>query len=58
MTDFLVQCAKPVVLARHVDRADAHSLYVLVISLLGTIISLPAVWYFAASAQAAPGLTA
>jgi hypothetical protein len=26
---------------------DAHSLYVLIISLIATVISLPAVWYFA-----------
>jgi hypothetical protein len=25
---------------------DAHSLYVLIVSLLGTVISLPVVWYF------------
>ena len=34
------------------DRADANSLYVL-ISLLGTVISLPVVWYFTETAQAA-----
>jgi len=28
---------------------DAHSLYVLVISLLGTLVSLLAVWHFAAA---------
>jgi hypothetical protein len=37
------------------DNTDAHSLYVLLISLLGTVISLPAVWYFAAHV---PGLGA
>jgi hypothetical protein len=31
---------------------DARSLYVLVISLLATLISLPAVWYFTAAAYA------
>ena len=31
---------------------DAHTLYVLVFSLLGTLISLPAVWYFTAAAYA------
>jgi hypothetical protein len=40
------------------DSTDTHSLYVLVISLLGTLISLPAVWHFAAAASAAPGLVA
>ena len=28
------------------DHTDPHSLYVLIISLLGTVIALPAVWYF------------
>jgi hypothetical protein len=37
---------------------DAHSLYVLIVSLLGTVISLPAVWYFTETAQAASGLVA
>jgi hypothetical protein len=36
------------------DRTDTHSLYVLVVGLLGTVISLPVVWY----AYAAPGLVA
>jgi len=36
------------------DHTDTHSLYVLLISLLGTVISLPPVWYF--TAYAAPGL--
>jgi hypothetical protein len=40
------------------DHTDTHSLYVLVISLLGTLISLSAVWHFAAAASAAPGLVA
>jgi hypothetical protein len=31
---------------------DANSLYVLVYSLAGTVISLPAVWYFTAAAYA------
>ena len=35
---------------------DTHSLYVLVVSLLGTVISLPTVWYFAETAYAASGL--
>jgi hypothetical protein len=30
---------------------DARSLYILVISLLATVISLPAVWYFTAAAS-------
>ena len=29
------------------DNTDGHSLYVLLSSLLITLISLPAVWYFA-----------
>ena len=45
--DKLTECMKPVVLARHLD--DANSLYVLVISLVATLISLPAVWYAASS---------
>ena len=40
------------------DRTDTHSLYVLVVSLLGTVISLPAVWYITDAAYAAPGLVA
>jgi hypothetical protein len=55
-TDKFLQWAKPVVLARHLD--DANSLYVLVASLLATLVSLPAVWYFAAAAYAASGLVA
>ena len=31
---------------------DANSLYVLVYSLAGTVISLPAVWYFTVAAYA------
>jgi hypothetical protein len=38
------------------DNKDGHTLYVLVISLLATVISLPGVWYF--TATAAPGLVA
>ena len=57
-TDKLMQCAVPVVLARHLDNADAHSLYVLIVSLLGTVIALPAVWYVTEAAYAAPGLVA
>jgi uncharacterized membrane protein YccC len=38
-----MQCAAPVVAARHLDSVDSHSLYVLLISLLGTVISLPVV---------------
>ena len=34
---------------------DTNSLYVLICSLAATVISLPAVWYFAATA---PGLVA
>jgi hypothetical protein len=40
------------------DHTDTHSLYVLIVSLLGTVISLPPVWYFTAAAYAAPGLVA
>jgi hypothetical protein len=40
------------------DHTDTHSLYVLIVSLLGTLIALPAVWHFAAAASAAPGLVA
>jgi len=40
------------------NHTDTHSLYVLLISLLGTVIALPAVWYFTAAAFAAPGLVA
>jgi hypothetical protein len=36
---------------------DANSLYVLICSLAATVISLPAVWYFAA-AYASSGLVA
>jgi|RhiMetStandDraft_4_1073278.scaffolds.fasta_scaffold170100_1 hypothetical protein len=57
-TDELMQCVAPVVLARHLDNTDTHSLYVLIISLLGTAIALPAVWYFTEAAYAAPGLVA
>jgi len=54
----LMQCAAPVVLAQHLDSTDTHSLYVLLVSLLGTVIALPAVWYFTEAANAAPGLVA
>jgi hypothetical protein len=37
---------------------DTNSLYVLVSSLVATVISLPAVWYFSAAAYAASGLVA
>ena len=37
---------------------DTHSLYVLIVSLLGTVISLPVVSYFTEAAYAAPGLVA
>ena len=40
------------------DHTDTHSLYVLIVSLLGTVIALPAVWYFTAAAYAAPALVA
>ena len=40
------------------DHTDTHSLYVLLVSLLGTVISLPAVCYFTEAAYAAPGLVA
>jgi len=28
------------------DHTDTHSLYILIASLLGSVIALPAVWYF------------
>ena len=40
------------------DHTDIHSLHVLIVSLLGTVISLPAVWFFTETAQAASGLVA
>jgi len=40
------------------DHPDTHTLYVLLVSLLGTLIALPAVWYFTEAAYAAPGLVA
>ena len=40
------------------DHTDTHSLYVLLISLLGTVLALPAVWYFTEAAYAARGLVA
>jgi hypothetical protein len=40
------------------DHTDTHSLYVLLVSLLGTVISLPVVWYFTEAAYAAAGLVA
>ena len=40
------------------DHTDTHSLYVLLVSLLGTMASLPAVWYFTEAAYAASGLVA
>ena len=40
------------------DYIDTHSLYVLPVSLLGTVIALPAVWYFTEAAYAAPDLVA
>jgi hypothetical protein len=40
------------------DPTDTHSLYVLLVSILGTVIALPAVWFFTAAAYAAPGLVA
>ena len=57
-TDELMQCVAPVVLARHLDNTDTHSLYVLIVSLLGTVLALPAVWYFTEAAYAASGLVA
>jgi len=59
----LSNCGVRRFVASEYDRArtaadDTHSLYVLVISLLGTLISLPAVWYFTEAASAAPGLVA
>ena len=38
------------------DHTDTHSLYVLLVSLLGAVIALPA--YFTEAAYAAPGLVA
>ena len=40
------------------DHTDTRSLYILIVSLLGTLIALPAVWYFTEAAYAAPGLVA
>jgi hypothetical protein len=40
------------------NRTDTHSLYVLIVSLLGTVIALPVVWYITETAYAAPGLVA
>ena len=40
------------------DHTVTHSLYVLVVSLLGAVIALPAVWYFTEAAYAAHGLVA
>ena len=40
------------------DHTDTHSLYILIASLLGSVIALPAVWYFAEAAYAASGLVA
>jgi hypothetical protein len=51
-TDKLMQCAAPVVVARYLSNPDARSLYVLITSLLATLMSLPAVWYFTAAAHA------
>ena len=48
-TNQLMESAEPVVLARHLDNADAHSLYVLVISLCATGISFSVVWFLATS---------
>ena len=40
------------------DHTDTHSLYVLIVSLLGTLIALPAAWYYTEAAYAASGLVA
>ena len=40
------------------DHTDTRSLYVLLVSLLGTVIALPLVWYITEAAYAAPGLVA
>jgi hypothetical protein len=40
------------------DHTDTNSLYVLICSLLGTVISLPVVWYVTEARYAAPGLVA
>ena len=41
-----------------IDHADTHSLYVLIVSLIGAVIALPAVWYFTEAAYAGSGLVA
>jgi hypothetical protein len=51
-----MHCAKPVVLARHLD--DASGLYVLMASLLAILVGLPAIWYFATAANATATLIA
>jgi hypothetical protein len=40
------------------NHTDTRSLHVLIVNLLGTVIALPAVWYFTEAAYAAPGLVA
>jgi hypothetical protein len=40
------------------NHTDTRSLYVLLVSLLGTVIALPLVWYITEAAYAAPGLVA
>ena len=40
------------------NTTEAGSLYVLICSLIGTVISILAVWHFTAAAYAAPGLVA
>jgi hypothetical protein len=35
------------------DHTNTHWLYVLLVSRLGTVLSLPAVWYFTAAGYAA-----
>jgi len=47
-----MQCVAPVVVARYLSNPDARSLYVLITSLLATLMSLPAVWYFTTGAHA------
>ena len=39
-----------------IDNTDGHTLYVLLVSLLATVMSLPAIWYFAAATYAPAGL--
>jgi hypothetical protein len=33
------------------DNSDGHTLYILIVSLLATVVSVPVVWYFAIHAS-------